>query len=295
MKAKAKKKAAVQKVSKAPPVRKPAQRKHVTRKFEFIKMVASGNDFIVFDNRRSRLTNGPELAQQLCPRTYGIGADGLIFIEQARRADFRMRIFNPDGSEAEMCGNGIRCAALYKGKPTQTIETKAGTLRAEIKDEGIKIRMTDPKDLQLNINLDIDGCCHAINYVNSGVPHAVCFVEDLVAVRVNMLGKLLRYHRHFEPAGTNVDFVKILDTDAIQMRTYERGVEAETLACGTGAVAAALVYHHKFINTPGEYTVHVQTKGEEVLKVFFDYSGGAFRNVWLEGKARLVYKGECYV
>jgi diaminopimelate epimerase len=265
------------------------------RKFEFTKMVASGNDFIIFDNRKSGLKNGSELAVLLCARTSGIGADGLIFIEKSKKADFKMRIFNPDGSEAEMCGNGIRCAALYKNKKTMKIETLAGILNAELNENGIKVKMTAPLDLQLNINLNIDGRIHQVNYVNTGVPHSVCFVENLPAANVRMLGRLLRYHKHFEPEGTNVDFVKIMEHDLLCIRTYERGVEDETLGCGTGSVAAALIYHHKFLYADGVYCVDIKTKGEEVLKVYFDYEKGNFTNVWLEGNARMVYKGECYV
>ncbi len=265
------------------------------RKFEFTKMVASGNDFIVFDNRRRNLKDGPEIALKVCARTTGIGADGLIFIEKSKKADFRMRIFNPDGSEAEMCGNGIRCAALYKAKKSACIETLAGFLNAEIQDDGIKVRMTEPQNLQLNVNLNIDGRVYQVNYINTGVPHAVYFVEDLESTNVRMLGRLIRYHRQFEPEGTNVDFEKILDQDMIMIRTYERGVEAETLACGTGSVASALIYHHKFVEADGSHVVNVQTKGDEMLKVYFDYKNGNFENVWLKGKAQVVYKGECYV
>ncbi len=265
------------------------------RKFEFTKMVASGNDFIIFDNRKSGLKNGQEIATLLCARTSGIGADGLIFIEKSKKADFKMRIFNPDGSEAEMCGNGIRCAALYKNKKNMKIETLAGKLNAQLNENGIKVRMTLPQDLQLNVNLNIDGRIHQVNYVNTGVPHSVCFVEDLPATNVRMRGRLLRHHKHFEPEGTNVDFVKIDEHDTLCIRTYERGVEDETLACGTGSVAAALIYHHKFLFCDGSYCMNIKTKGEETLKVYFDYEKGVFREVWLEGNARIVYKGECYV
>ncbi len=304
------KKVAVKKaVSKTSPVKKtPVRKKEKTpkkkakgpavlrkRKFTFTKMVASGNDFIVFDNRRSNLKNGSEISMSICARTTGIGADGLIFIEKSKKADFKMRIFNPDGSEAEMCGNGIRCAALYKAKKNACIETLAGFLNAQIQDDGIKVKMTDPKDLQLNVNLDIDGRVYQVNYVNTGVPHTIYFVEDLESTNVRMLGRLIRYHRQFEPEGTNVDFEKILETDVIGIRTYERGVEAETLACGTGSVASALIYHHKFVGTEGTYMVNVRTKGDEILKVYFDYRNGGFKNVWLKGKAQVVYKGECYV
>ncbi|MFH1460710.1 MAG: diaminopimelate epimerase [Candidatus Omnitrophota bacterium] len=277
----------ISKIKKVKPVKK--------RKFDFTKMVASGNDFIIYDNRRVSLKNASELAVLLCARTTGIGADGLILIEKSKRADFKMRIFNPDGSEAEMCGNGIRCAALYKSKKNVVIETLAGILKAELKENAIKVKMTNPYDLQLNLNLNIDGKIHQVNFINTGVPHAVSFVENLEATRVKLIGRLIRYHRDFEPEGTNVNFAKIIDQGEIALRTYERGVEAETLACGTGSVAAGLIYHHKFIATNGSYLVSVQTKGNEKLKVYFDYKNGNFLNVWLEGKAQIVYKGECYV
>ncbi len=266
------------------------------RKFEFVKMVASGNDFIIFDNRRSNLKNGPELASRLCARIGGIGADGLIFIEKSKKADFKMRIFNPDGSEAEMCGNGLRCMALYKRKRNVSIETIAGFLKAELKVDGIKVRMTDPKNLQLNINLDLDGRIYPVNYINTGVPHAIYFVEKQEAANVRLLGRLIRYHRDFQPEGTNVDFVTTVNSDNLEIRTYERGVEAETLACGTGAVAAALISHAKFRGAVnGSFTTDIRTKSGETLKVYFDYYNNKFEKVWLEGKASIVYKGECYV
>jgi diaminopimelate epimerase len=292
-------KAAKKTAASAPPVssagKQHAKEGVLKRKFEFTKMVASGNDFIVFDNCRSGLKNGPEMAQLLCKRTMGIGADGLIFIEHSKRADFKMRIFNPDGSEAEMCGNGIRCAVLYKGNRNVVIETLAGFLKAEVREEIVKVRMTPPKNLQLNMNVNIDGCIYTVNFINTGVPHAVNFVENLEAANVRLLGRLIRYHRDFAPEGTNVDFAKIIDQDIVALRTYERGVEAETMACGTGSVATALIYHHKFVSTSGSYVVHVQTQGDEVLNVYFDYASGNFDNIWLEGRARIVYKGECYV
>ncbi|RKY36552.1 MAG: diaminopimelate epimerase [Candidatus Omnitrophota bacterium] len=268
--------------------------KRKKRKFVFTKMVASGNDFVVFDNRVSNIKHMSEIAIALCQRTSGIGADGLIVMERSKKADFKMRIFNPDGSEAEMCGNGIRCAALYKGRKQSKIETLAGILKAEVKEYGIKVKMVQPKNLQLNIGLDIDGCMNQVNFVNSGVPHAVYFVQNLDAANVRILGRLIRYHRQFEPEGTNVDFVETDMQDELRIRTYERGVEAETLACGTGSVASALIYHSKFVDTEGSFIYNVRPKGE-VLKIYFDYKNGKFNNVWLEGTARIVFKGECYV
>ncbi|MFH2144940.1 MAG: diaminopimelate epimerase [Candidatus Omnitrophota bacterium] len=270
---------------------KPAKK----RKIEFTKMVASGNDFIVYDNRAGVFKDGSDLAVRLCKRTEGIGADGLIFIERSKKADFKMRIFNPDGSEAEMCGNGIRCAAFYKGKKNSTVVTLAGILKAELKEEAVKIKMTPPKNLQLNMNLDINGKIYQVNFVNTGVPHAVYFVEDLDGVNVKLLGRLVRYYRDFQPEGTNVDFVKIEELDSLKIRTYERGVEDETLACGTGSVAAALIYHQKFLQSEGNFVIEIHPSSGEMLKIYFDYQNNEYTNIWMEGKARIVYKGECYV
>lgn len=270
---------------------KPAKK----RKIEFTKMVASGNDFIIYDNRSGVFKDGKDLAACLCKRTEGIGADGLIFIERSKKADFKMRIFNPDGSEAEMCGNGIRCAAFYKGKKNSTVATLAGVLKAELKDESVRIKMTPPKNMQLNMNLDINGKIYQVNFVNTGVPHAVYFVEDLEGVDVRLLGRLVRHYRDFQPEGTNVDFVKIEELDSLKIRTYERGVEAETMACGTGAVAAALVYHQKFLQSEGSFVIEVHPPSGEMLKIYFDYRSNEYANVWMEGRARIVYKGDCYV
>ena len=295
------KKASVKKLSKASTSgsKKKVQKKIVKkkRKFDFVKMVASGNDFIVFDNRRSGLKNGSELAASLCDRIHGIGADGLILIEKSRRAgaDFKMKIFNSDGSEAEMCGNGMRCAVLFKGKRNVKIETLAGMLKGEITEDRIKLRMTQPKDFQINVNLNINGRIYQINHVNTGVPHSIYFVEDMDTTNVRMLGRLIRYHNHFEPQGTNVDFVKVIDEDNLKVRTYERGIEDETLACGTGTVASALIYHHKFIYTDGDFKINVETHSGERLKIYFSCKKGVYDDVWLEGSARIVYKGECYV
>ncbi len=316
---KATKKTAVRKGKTLPRVKKPAAVKAVSkkpmkksqpvrpkkavkvksqrpRKFAFTKMVASGNDFIVFDNRRGTVTDGQRLALKLCPRTTGIGADGLILIERSRRADFRMRIFNPDGTEAEMCGNGSRCAALFRGKNRMTVETLAGILEAERKDgQVIKVRMSPPRDLNINLNLEINGRFYQVNCVNTGVPHAIYMVENIDTANVRLLGRLIRYHRDLQPEGTNVDFVQIEEEDLLRIRTYERGVEAETMACGTGSVAAALVYHQKFLRNDGTFLVEVLTVSGEKLKVYLNFENGEYTGVWLEGRAEVVYTGECYV
>lgn len=265
-------------------------------KIAFTKAVATGNDFVIIDNRRGVLKSGfAQLAKKLCSRIYGIGADGLLLVEKSLEADFRMRILNSDGSEASMCGNGSRCIALFakvnKIAPADMkIETAAGILKASVKSDEVKVRLTDPKDIQWNLCLMINECPYKVNLTDTGVPHVIHFVKDLEDIDVKHLGSQMRYHKEFSPAGANVDFVKILDvkSSSIAVRTYERGVEDETLACGTGAVASAIISAEADkLSSP----VSVHTKSGEALKVYFDYEEGKFRNVYLEGKAKLVYTG----
>jgi diaminopimelate epimerase len=266
----------------------------------FTKSVATGNDFIIVDNRKLLLGRDPaEIAKKLCDRFYGVGADGLLLMEKSSLADFKMRIFNPDGSEAEMCGNGSRCAALYAhakkiAPANMKIEAMAGILNANVQGENVRVKLTDPKDIQWNLCLMIHECPYKVSLANTGVPHVIHFVDDLEAVEVKKLGPKMRYHEEFSPGGANVDFVKITDKNKnkIAIRTYERGVEDETLACGTGAVASAIISAEaeKLVSP-----VTVQTRGGEVLKVYFDLIEGNFRNVYLEGKARLVYEGSISV
>lgn len=261
---------------------------------QFTKAVATGNDFIIIDNRSSEVSgNIPQLARDLCSRKYGIGADGLLLLEKSGKADFRMRVFNPDGSEAEMCGNGLRCIALYAGTKgiagkNMRIETIAGLMEAAVKGSMVKVKLTDPGDIQWNLCLMINDCPYKINFANTGVPHVIHFVDDIENVDVKRLGSDIRYHKDFSPAGANVDFVKILGADKIRIRTYERGVEDETLACGTGAVASAVIAaESEKLSSP----VSVETRSGEILKVYFDVSEGRFKNIYLEGKASLVYEG----
>jgi diaminopimelate epimerase len=260
-------------------------------------MVATGNDFIVIDGRDSSFgVRGSELAKKLCGRKYGVGADGLLVMEPSEKADLKMRIFNPDGSEAEMCGNGSRCVALYanmkKMAPAKMkIETLAGILDAEVHGSSVKVKLTDPKDIQWNLCLMINECPYKVNVTDTGVPHVIHFVKDIENINVKDLGSKMRYHAEFSPAGANVDFVSIADraNNRIQVRTYERGVEDETLACGTGAVASAIIAAEaEKLSSP----VEVRTKGNESLRVHFNVKDGKFRDVYLEGTAKLVFQGE---
>lgn len=275
------------------------------KKIEFIKMVASGNDFIVISLSRYLVISLEKLAKKMCDRKFGVGADGLLVLEKSKNADIKIRTFNPDGSEAEMCGNGARCIALYSTRnPTHLrwvprearnqirIETKAGIINSEVNGENVKIKLTDPRDIKLDLPIRLSQRNACVNFINTGVPHVVIFVEGLDKIDVVNLGSQLRYHKKFAPKGTNVDFVEILSNNAIKIRTYERGVEDETLACGTGVVAGALVFSFK---TDSGNEIKVFTKSGEILKVYFDKKENIFRNVWLEGKAKIVYKGVYYV
>jgi len=279
------------------------------RQIDFTKMVASGNDFIIAELKNS--TNSKQLknlAKKTCDRKYGVGADGFLVLRKSKIADVKMRIFNPDGSEAEMCGNGARCIALWVNairntSPAQAgkaqysilkIETKAGIIESQVNGNNVKIKLTDPKDLRLDIPIKINNRPLKVNFINTGVPHTVIFVEGLDKIDVFNLGRQIRYHQKFKPAGTNVDFVEVLSDNSIKIRTYERGVEDETLACGTGVVASTLLYAIRY-TLYATSLIEVHTKSGEILKVYFDRIDGKFTNVWLEGKTKIVYMGVYHV
>jgi len=260
------------------------------KRVEFTKMVASGNDFIIcqFASLPVCQLKLNRLAQTLCDRKYGVGADGLLILEKSRIADIKMRIFNADGSEAEMCGNGARCVALFSGKKKAKILTLAGVINTQVYGSRVKIQLTDPKEIKLNIPLKVNGRLIKVNFINTGVPHLVVFVDRLDKIDVAGIGRAIRRHVRFAPAGTNVNFVEVKNGNLIRIRTYERGVEAETLACGTGSIAAALIVALKnnLVNL-----VKVRTQSGETLKVYFNNKEGKFKSVWLEGSAKIVYKG----
>lgn len=262
----------------------------------FTKMNGAGNDFVVVDNRNQKLQLGRDTIARLCNRHRGIGADGLLAVEPAQNgADFRMRYYNADGGEAEMCGNGARCFARFTqrlaGKQDAvSFETIAGKITASFVGENVRLAMSEPKDLQLNQDLALKLERLTAHSVNTGVPHAVVLVDDLENVAVTRLGSALRHHEHFAPKGTNVNFAKQLDAQNIAIRTYERGVEDETLACGTGVVASALIFH-ELTNAPAP--IGVQVRGGDRLEVSFEKNGeGIFQNVTLTGPADFVFDGE---
>ncbi len=265
------------------------------RKIRFAKLSGAGNDFIVIDNRQKVLPPAAaRIAVKLCQPKTGIGADGLMLLEKSAKADFKMRIFNPDGSEAEMCGNGARCLArfalLKKIAPANMVfDTRAGLINAQVKGTEVKLHMSDPHGLKDNLEIRLDSQSRKVLFINTGVPHAIMFVKRIEDIDVCGWGRTIRFHRLFSPAGTNVNFVSEIDRHTIAIRTYERGVENETLACGTGSVAAALISAAAGkVSSP----VRVCTRGGGVLKVYFDYSGGKFSEVYLEGEVRIVFEGE---
>ncbi len=262
----------------------------------FVKMSGTGNDFILVDHRKPRIAAEamPEFARLVCRRRFSVGADGLILIEDSERADFRWRFFNADGSEAEMCGNGARCAARFAymhgiAPVRMRFETLAGIIEASVSDVQVSVKMTRPQGLRMELGIDMDGDSLTLHSVDTGVPHAVVFVEDIDRADVCGLGRRIRGHEAFMPAGTNVNFVQQRPGGAFKVRTYERGVEDETRACGTGAVAAALV---AALLGRAESPVEIVTSGGDRLTILFDLQEGAADNVFLKGPAHVVYRGE---
>jgi diaminopimelate epimerase len=260
---------------------------------KFTKMNGAGNDFVVLDNLDSRLKLGSGEIAHLCDRHRGVGADGVLIVEPpANGADFRMRYYNADGGEAEMCGNGARCFARFASRITGrqgqiSFETPAGIIRAACEGENVKLEMSAPHDLTLDRQVQLSSGALTVHTVNTGVPHAVVFVNDAAKVDVRGLGRALRYHPDFEPKGTNVNFVQ--PGQPAIVRTYERGVEDETLACGTGVVAAALILN---ATQAAASPVSVTVRGGDTLHVGFEKTGAVYANVTLTGPADFVFDGQ---
>lgn len=262
----------------------------------FTKMNGAGNDFVMLDNRDLSLALTKDQIEKLCDRHRGIGADGLLCVEPATDGgDFKMRYYNADGGEAEMCGNGARCFGRFvnhlHGDSLSKIrfETLAGMISAEFEAGQVRINMSAPQGLKLGETLPVAGTNLSVHSVNTGVPHAVVFVEDLENVPVREWGAALRYHEAFQPKGTNANFAKVLAADSIAIRTYERGVEDETLACGTGMVACALIHHEL---TGAASPISVLVKGGDTLRIgFTEYAPHEYTDVTLFGPADFVFQG----
>jgi diaminopimelate epimerase len=264
-------------------------------KIPFYKMSGSGNDFIIIDNRQSVVPSADlsRFAVQVCRRKMSVGADGLILVENSESVDFKWRFFNADGSPAEMCGNGARCVARFAllngiAREQMQFETVAGIIRAQVMDEQAKVQMTDPLSFVLACQLETGHETVVYSSVNTGVPHVVIEVDDIDSADVVGVGRRIRRHPRFSPAGTNVNFIGTLSDGSWAVRTYERGVEDETLACGTGITAAALVLaRKKSLPTP----ILLKTRSGSLLKVHFAIQADGFKDVFLEGDARIIYEG----
>lgn len=264
-------------------------------KIPFMKLSGAGNDFVIIDNlKRIVPYENTDFVAKVCERRMSVGADGILLVENSEQADFKMRYFNADGGEAETCGNGARCISKFahiNGITSERMrfETKAGVYESEILKSGVKVRMSDPVDVRLNFPLRLEDGVYTVCSVNSGVPHVVFFIEDLEAADVVNLGAQTRYHGDFQPAGTNVNFVRIKNEREIDVRTYERGVEDETLACGTGSIASAVI---SALLGKTVAPVAVRTASGSVLTIHFELDDGGAKNVHLEGDARVIYAGE---
>lgn len=261
---------------------------------KFYKMTGGGNDFILIVDPEDKIP--PEAIRpavpKICHRQLSVGADGFILLKPSSKAHFRWYFFNSDGSEVEMCGNGGRCAArlayqLGIAPEKLSFETRIGIVKATVNGRNVRIELPPPRDLNVDMKIEIEDKNLLLDFVNTGVPHAVLFVEDLDNLNVKQIGRAIRWHERFSPEGTNVNFVKV-ESEYIRVRTYERGVEDETLACGTGSIASALIAFLKgYVQPPTK----VIPKSGEPLTVYYSYINGTFRDIALEGEVRLVCEG----
>ena len=272
----------------------------VSRAVRFWKLEGAGNDFLGLDGRAGGFKLKRQQIADLCDRRRGVGADGVLVVEKpkVRGADFRMRYYNSDGGEAEMCGNGARCFALLaravsgrKGNELR-VQTQAGLLTLRMSGREVQVSMTEPTKLRLGKKVVVDGRKVVVDFLNTGVPHAVLFVRSVRSIDVAKQGRAIRYHSAFAPSGTNVNFVEIGRGNRIHVRTYERGVEGETLACGTGVVAASILSNlRRGLRPP----IQVATRGGDNVRVGFSMENGHARKVTLQGPARIVYRGVLHV
>ena len=265
-----------------------------SRMLRFTKMNGAGNDFVIIDNRGGEVRLSAEQVAWICDRHRGVGADGVLLLESASDgADFRMRYYNSDGGEAEMCGNGARCFARFAQRVADareqlSFETPAGVIQAQLENEQVRLTMSEPRDLRLNLEISVAKKIWRSHFINSGVPHVVVPVAAIDEIDVSEVGRSIRRDEMFAPAGANVNFMAKCGADRIAIRTYERGVEGETLACGTGVVASALVFAATE-NVRGP--INVLVKGGSELHVDFERDGERFRSVTLTGPAEFVFEG----
>lgn len=263
----------------------------------FAKMSGAGNDFIVLDNRKGEISlEDPDFIRRLCCRRMGVGADGLIFLLTASQANFGMRYFNADGSEAAMCGNGGRCLARFAvlvgaGEEEQELifTTFSEVYHAQVEGSQVRLSLPAPKKFEPDIPLQLKAGKRTADFTDTGVPHLVFFSGDLEAEDVEGLGREVRWHERFQPDGTNVNFCRVVNEHCLELRTYERGIEGETLACGTGAMAATLLAaRRRWVRSP----VTIKTRGGAELEMSFSLLADSFSEVQQKGEARLIYWGE---
>ncbi len=272
-------------------------------KLHFTKMTGAGNDFVMIDNRDLSLSHvlTKEAIAHLCDRRFGIGGDGLIAVEPATAdGEVRMRYYNSDGGEAEMCGNGARCFTAFvhhlsNGSVKQLrFETLAGIILGQVHADGsITVQLTTPQGMKLHVLSPDEQLPAPVHFVNTGVPHAVAFLDDVDHIDIMKLGAYLRYHKAFAPAGTNANFACVLSPQHLKLRTYERGVEGETLACGTGMTATALL-HAELTGAPSP--IQLDVAGGCTLAVSFEKTApGHYSNITLTGPAVIVFEGIIYL
>ncbi len=264
------------------------------REISFTKMSGAGNDFVVIDNLDGKIEfDKSQLVIALCSRRYGVGADGLLLLERSGSADFFMRYYNADGSYGGMCGNGGRCVARFAcitgiAKQRMKFEALDFVYEAEVTNASVKLWMRVPTSLRPNILVTLDGEEFSGHFVDTGSPHFVIECSDLASADVVHFGRAIRRHPVFGADGCNVNFVSRQEDGSVGIRTFERGVEAETLACGTGAVASAIMLALQHgLQSP----VRLNVRSGEQLTVYFELDGGKFRNVILEGSAHIIFSG----
>ena len=263
---------------------------------QFTKMNGAGNDFVVIDNRSLAWQLDRGTIQRLCDRHRGVGADGFLSLEPAQGdADFRMRYYNSDGGEAEMCGNGARCFARFAARLmlgdslSVRFETQAGIITASLEGDLVRLNMGRPTDHRQPQTLSISGKNIDIHSINTGVPHAVAFVEDEEEIDIRKIGSAVRHHTAFSPKGTNANFARVVEPGRLVLRTFERGVEDETLACGTGVCAAALMHA---VAAGVRSPILVTVRGGDTMRVDFEFDAeGGFAVAHLTGPADFVFEG----
>jgi len=281
----------------------------------FAKLSGAGNDFVIINNRQSIIPkNEADFVRKVCARRVSVGADGLLLVESSDVADFKMRYFNSDGSEVETCGNGARCIARFayieKIVPSSEMkfETRAGIYSAKVINDTVKLRMGDATGMRLDLPLTLSDGPHTVSFINTGVPHVVFFVDDLKKADVVRMGRETRYHKDFQPEGTNANFARMRERkpqfrdkgtrgqgqslfpgfSELDIRTYERGVEDETLACGTGCIAAGII---AAAMGKAESPIVAHTRSGYPLRIYFALNSQGAKEVFLEGDARMVCRG----